>query len=150
MARKLKPKGEQHGHKPDSRSLDGTPPPFMPHPRVISRRPIVQFQCWQHATLRQTGARDAANHSNLKRCDVSTKEALLKAWDETDAQLLEVWKGVTVDRLNAIEADNFWMPEATSNLWKVQYWVDNEIHHRGQGYVYLRALGIEPPAFWER
>ena len=30
------------------------------------------------------------------------------------------------------------------------YWIDNEIHHRGQGYVYLRALGIEPPAFWER
>ena len=30
------------------------------------------------------------------------------------------------------------------------YFIDNEIHHRGQGYVYLRALGIEPPAFWER
>ena len=30
------------------------------------------------------------------------------------------------------------------------YWIDNEIHHRGQGYVYLRALGIEPPPFWER
>ena len=26
----------------------------------------------------------------------------------------------------------------------------NEIHHRGQGYVYLRALGIEPPPFYER
>ena len=24
------------------------------------------------------------------------------------------------------------------------------VHHRGQGYVYLRALGIEPPPFWER
>lgn len=30
------------------------------------------------------------------------------------------------------------------------YVIDNEIHHRGQGYVYLRALGVEPPAFWER
>jgi uncharacterized damage-inducible protein DinB len=30
------------------------------------------------------------------------------------------------------------------------YWIDNEIHHRGQGYVYLRALGIEPPAFYDR
>jgi uncharacterized damage-inducible protein DinB len=26
----------------------------------------------------------------------------------------------------------------------------NEIHHRGQGYVYLRTLGIEPPPFYER
>jgi uncharacterized damage-inducible protein DinB len=30
------------------------------------------------------------------------------------------------------------------------YAIDNEIHHRGQGYVYLRALGIVPPPFWER
>lgn len=29
------------------------------------------------------------------------------------------------------------------------YMLDNEIHHRGQGYVYLRLLGLEPP-FWER
>ena len=28
--------------------------------------------------------------------------------------------------------------------------VEHEIHHRGQGYVYLRSLGIEPPHFWER
>ena len=32
----------------------------------------------------------------------------------------------------------------------ILYVIDNEIHHRGQGYVYLRALGIEPPPFWER
>jgi uncharacterized damage-inducible protein DinB len=30
------------------------------------------------------------------------------------------------------------------------YVIDNEIHHRGQGYVYLRSLGIEPPPFYER
>jgi len=32
----------------------------------------------------------------------------------------------------------------------ILYFIDNEIHHRGQGYVYLRTLGIEPPAFWDR
>ena len=32
----------------------------------------------------------------------------------------------------------------------LMYVVDNEIHHRGQGYVYLRTLGIEPPPFYER
>jgi uncharacterized damage-inducible protein DinB len=30
------------------------------------------------------------------------------------------------------------------------YLIDNEIHHRGQGYVYLRALDIEPPFFPDR
>jgi uncharacterized damage-inducible protein DinB len=34
--------------------------------------------------------------------------------------------------------------------WILLYIIDNEIHHRGQGYVYLRSLGIEPPHFWER
>jgi uncharacterized damage-inducible protein DinB len=33
---------------------------------------------------------------------------------------------------------------------EILYVVDNEIHHRGQGYVYLCALGVEPPPFWER
>lgn len=32
----------------------------------------------------------------------------------------------------------------------ILYAIDNEIHHRGQGYVYLRSLGIEPPPFYER
>jgi uncharacterized damage-inducible protein DinB len=82
--------------------------------------------------------------------DVTTKDALLAAWDDCDAKLQQTWKGITPERLSAIEADNFWLQHATSNVSKVQYWIDNEIHHRAQGYVYLRALGIEPPAFWER
>lgn len=32
----------------------------------------------------------------------------------------------------------------------ILYFIDNEIHHRGQGFVYLRALQIEPPFFWDR
>jgi hypothetical protein len=32
----------------------------------------------------------------------------------------------------------------------ILYVIDNESHHRGQGYVSVRALGIEPPAFYDR
>ena len=32
----------------------------------------------------------------------------------------------------------------------ILYAIENESHHRGQGYTYLRALGIEPPFFWAR
>ena len=32
----------------------------------------------------------------------------------------------------------------------ILYFIENESHHRGQGYTYLRALGIEPPFFWAR
>jgi uncharacterized damage-inducible protein DinB len=43
----------------------------------------------------------------------------------------------------------FGMYEGTG-FYTIFYWIDNENHHRGQGYVYLRSLGIEPPAFWDR
>lgn len=32
----------------------------------------------------------------------------------------------------------------------ILYIIENETHHRGQAYVYLRALGIQPPFFWKR
>lgn len=32
----------------------------------------------------------------------------------------------------------------------ILYFIENESHHRGQGYTYLRALNIEPPFFWAR
>ena len=32
----------------------------------------------------------------------------------------------------------------------ILYAIENESHHRGQGYTYLRALNIEPPFFWAR
>ena len=32
----------------------------------------------------------------------------------------------------------------------ILYIIENETHQRGQAYVYLRALGIQPPFFWKR
>jgi len=32
----------------------------------------------------------------------------------------------------------------------ILYIIENETHHRGQAYVYLRVLGIQPPFFWKR
>lgn len=42
-----------------------------------------------------------------------------------------------------------YVPEGTAIDW-LTYALENEIHHRGQGYVYLRLLGHEPPAFYIR
>jgi hypothetical protein len=33
---------------------------------------------------------------------------------------------------------------------RILYAVDSEIHQHAQGYVYLRFLDIEPPAFHQR
>ncbi|MEX0610016.1 MAG: DinB family protein [Balneolaceae bacterium] len=77
-----------------------------------------------------------------------TKEELLKLWDWTTEQINEFWPQIPAGRLQ--ENDVAFGQYEGKVWWHLFYFVDNEIHHRGQGYVYLRTLGIEPPYFWER
>ena len=77
----------------------------------------------------------------------------------TKAELLGMWDGATVE-INTlwptIPAARFQEVDTAFGQWKMAiydlllYIRDNEIHHRGQGYVYLRSLGIDPPPFYER
>ncbi|WP_424951530.1 DinB family protein [Deinococcus sp.] len=75
------------------------------------------------------------------------KAALLAAWDDLTRRMDTGLPAVPATRYHEDKA-LFWgtMPAHAAAL----YAVDNEIHHRGQGYVYLRALGVEPVPFWER
>jgi len=79
---------------------------------------------------------------------ISTKAGLLEAWDASTPKLDEAWKEIPAERFQ--ETITSFGQYTGLGHWQVLYVVDNEIHHRGQGYVYLRALGVEPPAFWER
>ena len=75
----------------------------------------------------------------------STKAELLKAWDETTARINQMWPTIPPERFQETDkAFGQWEMPIHGLLF---YIIDNEIHHRGQGYVYLRALGIEPPQF---
>lgn len=77
-----------------------------------------------------------------------TKEHLLQVWDGVTVVLDELWPQLSAGRFQQVEAV-FGQYEAPvySNI---LYFIDNEIHHRAQGYVYLRSLGVTPPFFWER
>lgn len=77
-----------------------------------------------------------------------TKQDLLKLWDQTTELLAEYWPKIPLRRFQ--EIDKAFGQWEGPGYWILFYIIDNEIHHRGQGYVYLRALGIEPPAFWDR
>lgn len=77
-----------------------------------------------------------------------TKAAVLAAWDEATKQIDTYWAQVPVERFNEKLTAFGQYTDLGYNL--LFYVIDNEIHHRGQGYVYLRTLGIEPPPFWER
>jgi uncharacterized damage-inducible protein DinB len=76
------------------------------------------------------------------------KAGLLELWDKDTEKLNELWAKISPARLLEHDVAFGQWPGSVWSL--VQYAVDNEIHHRAQGYVYLRALGVEPPPFWER
>lgn len=80
--------------------------------------------------------------------DLQTKEALLQAWDDATPRINELFARITPQRFR--EEFNLFGEYKFPVVENIQYFIDNEIHHRGQGYVYLRALGIEPPMFWDR
>lgn len=84
---------------------------------------------------------------NVSR-DVKEKSRVLQLWDESTDEMNRLWPQIPATRfaetLNAFGS----FPGPAYAL--ILYVIDNEIHHRGQGYVYLRSLGISPPAFYER
>lgn len=76
------------------------------------------------------------------------KAEILRLWDESTKELESLWKQIPPERFAEKLTAFGQYTDVAHNL--LLYVIDNEIHHRGQGYVYLRALGIEPPAFYER
>jgi len=80
--------------------------------------------------------------------DSRPKEEVLSLWDESTEQLDALWRQIPPQRFQETLTAFGQYTDVLHNL--ILYVIDNEIHHRGQGYVYLRALGIEPPPFYER
>jgi len=83
-----------------------------------------------------------------KKGTPTTKEELLNLVDEVTEQMTELWTEIPEERFR--EKDRAFGQWEGTNYWFVLYWIDNEIHHRAQAFVYLRSLGIQPPFFWER
>ena len=78
----------------------------------------------------------------------TTKAQLLQMWDDATQELDRIFPTIPPRRFQ--EVDTAFGQWTGSGVWQIMYAIDNEIHHRGQGYVYLRALGIEPPPFYDR
>jgi uncharacterized damage-inducible protein DinB len=76
------------------------------------------------------------------------KDEMLDLWDDATEQINQLWSQIPAERFHqTFNAFGQYKGKAHDLL---LYVIDNEIHHRGQGYVYLRALGVEPPPFYER
>lgn len=77
-----------------------------------------------------------------------SKAELLGAWDRAAARLTELWPQIPEARFHEVVTAYGMWTQPCSGL--ILYLIDNEVHHRAQGFVYLRLLGLEPPAFYER
>lgn len=77
-----------------------------------------------------------------------TKAELLQMWDKATADINQYWPQITAERFN--ETVSIFGQYENTVYGALSYFIDNENHHRGQGYVYLRSLGIAPPFFWDR
>ena len=73
------------------------------------------------------------------------KEDLLALWDRVTARIDQEWQAIE-DYTRSVTL--YYMTFSFAQ-W-ILYAIENESHHRGQGYTYLRALHIEPPFFWGR
>jgi uncharacterized damage-inducible protein DinB len=80
--------------------------------------------------------------------ETPSKEEILGRWDESTARIDELWAQIPAERFRERMTAFGQYEGVVHDL--LLYVIDNEVHHRGQGYVYLRALGVEPPPFWER
>ncbi|WP_345948140.1 DinB family protein [Mucilaginibacter sp. PAMB04274] len=88
------------------------------------------------------------NSSHITRIIPASKEEILNQWDKVTVRLNLLWPHITPARFQ--EMDKAFGQYEGTIFSTLLYFIDNEVHHRGQGYVYLRSLGITPPPFWER
>ena len=75
----------------------------------------------------------------------TTKAEVLALWDRATEIIDREWKEVG----DYTQSLTIYQMTFSFSQW-ILYAIENESHHRGQGYTYLRALGIQPPFFWAR
>ncbi len=80
--------------------------------------------------------------------DPKPKAEILDLWDDATEQINQLWSQIPPARFHETMTAFGQYTGVVNDL--LLYVIDNEIHHRGQGYVYLRALKIDPPPFYER
>lgn len=77
-----------------------------------------------------------------------SKAKAIQLWEESSEKIAELWDKISEEKFNE---EIIAFGKYPGKAWSIiAYYIDNEIHHRAQMYVYLRALGIEPPPFYDR
>ena len=78
----------------------------------------------------------------------NSKAHLLALWDKATAEINRLWVQIPEEKF---QETILACGQYEGTVWStILYFIDNEIHPRAQGFVFLRSLGIEPPYFWQR
>lgn len=108
---------------------------------------IIELLSIGATALKQIVEKDKSS-AFVKTVTPVTKTEILKEWDLETGRINTYFARIPQDRFqekfNLFGEYNFPIYE------NILYFIDNEVHHRAQAYVYLRAIGIEPPFFWIR
>jgi uncharacterized damage-inducible protein DinB len=137
------------GHRSLTRRvIDAFPEDKLFSYSVGGMRPFAEL-AFEMIHLADSGIQGMAKGDwSAPRPSTKSKAELLAIWDRTTETIERLWPELPEDIFQKkSKAFGQWEGTGQSHFF---YWIDNEIHHRGQGYVYLRALGIEPPAFYDR
>lgn len=84
---------------------------------------------------------EPARHSGM--AFAKTKEEILNLWDDVTYKIDVLWPLIPQQRFREVTAIPGSCAKTASEV--ILSWIDNEIHHRAHGYLYLRALKIELP-----
>lgn len=76
-----------------------------------------------------------------------TKGDILQEWDKQTEIINTCFQKLSPQQF--YEHFNLFGRYHFPTIQNILYFIDNERRHRAQGYAYLRALDITPPAFWE-
>lgn len=96
--------------------------------------------------LREMVEKDSKSYN--EKMPLTTKAELLNQWDNDTPKIIELFNRIPVEEFHQVH--NLFGEYSYPIYGNLLYFIDNEVHHRAQGFVYLRALGIEPPFFWDR
>ncbi|HET8573665.1 MAG TPA: DinB family protein [Edaphocola sp.] len=131
------------------RVIDAFPEDALFNYSIGGMRPFAEM-VMELLAIAEPGLDEMANGTKREydhSLSYQSKAALLERWDDTTAGINALFPKLKAEQFHD-HIKSFGLFEG-SIIGNLLYFIDNEIHHRGQAYVYLRSLSIEPPAFWE-
>lgn len=127
---------------PDAELFDHHAPRMRPFGAIVNELNVFMPLAVRGAATGQWSWPDGAEAAP------NTKAELLRVFDDATSVLEAYLPGIPSARF--LEVDQPIGSREEPVISTLLYFIDNEVHHRGQGFVYLRELGVEPPAFYQR